>query len=278
MLKNISRICCSLPLVVKNVSNSYSTYCSLILYKKTFHKNYHLFSNINKTLIARYSTNGQKASDNEQNCNSYPENDKLKILEMAMNHVNEYGWSHKAITKGAEDAGIVEITEGMFENEGADLVMYFVKLCNQKLVSYLQENVEKQKESGEKLNVNLFVRDAIEFRLRLIIPYINVWAEALQLLLHPKVLNQSTDELSKMVDDIWVYTGDKSSGPEWYAKRGFLAQLYGGLQLVMLTDQSVDYKDTWKFLDLRSVWFDSKSVRYHKTSNLAPPCLFKKSL
>ena len=176
---------------------------------------------------------------------------KSKILDHALNHVTVHGWSRQAISQGCEDIGYPSVSEGMFENEGADLVMHFVKQSNQILVNHLQEKLEKQKESGEKLNVNSFVRDAIEFRLRLIIPYMDVWAEAMLLLLSPKMLGESSSELGHMIDDVWYLAGDRSSDFNWYTKRGLLAKLYGSTQLYMLRDQSPDFQDTWSFLDRR---------------------------
>jgi len=169
---------------------------------------------------------------------------RIKVFNCALNHVIEHGWSHRAISLGAEEVGYGGAVEEKFEEN--DLLMHLVRESNGKLLCYLQDNADSYKNDTNKL-----IRDAIEFRLRLIIPYINVWAEAMKMMLSPKLFSESTDELSKMVDDIWCYAGDQSSDLEWYIKRGALAQLYGGLQLVMLTDQSEDYKDTWTFLDQR---------------------------
>lgn len=252
MLKNFAQR--SLYLVRKSLSANYSIYASARLNHKIL-SSYHLqcFTNTNNFYVIHYSTAGPTTPDNEQSQETSKQSfsEKEKILSKALTYVMEYGWSEKAIEKGAEDIGCVVSSE-MFENQGSDLVMYFVKQSNQKLLEYMKEKVDEKQKSDLKGDENLFVRDAIEYRLRLIIPYVDVWAEAMQLLLHPSILNESTDELSKMVDDIWVHAGDKSTDVEWYAKRGFLAQLYGGLQLVMLTDQSSDYKETWKFLHLRS--------------------------
>ena len=169
---------------------------------------------------------------------------RMKVFDCALNHVAEHGWSSQAISLGAKEAGFAKLDMEKFETN--DLLMHFVRESNGKLLCYLQDNADHYKDNKTSL-----IRDAIEFRLRLIIPYINVWAEAMKMLISPKLFSQSTDELSKMVDDIWCYAGDESSDLEWYIKRGALAQLYGGLQLVMLSDLSDDFKDTWKFLDQR---------------------------
>ena len=194
-----------------------------------------------------------QSSDHHQNCSSDAASEsermsedemRIKIFDSALNHVVKHGWTPRAISLGAADAGFEgSVGEKFDENE---LLMYFVRESNGKLLNYLQENADKYRDQKNK-----FIRDAIEYRLRMTIPYINVWAEAMKMMLGPKLFSESTDELSKMVDDIWCYAGDYSSDVEWYIKRGALAQLYAGLQLVMLTDRSEDYKDTWTFLDQR---------------------------
>ena len=172
-----------------------------------------------------------------------------KILDYALDHVTNFGWTRNAISRGAEDAGYAGVAEGMFENEGADLVMHFVKQSNINLNLHLQEIVANYPE--EKINVNDFIRDAIKFRLQMIIPYISRWPQAMTMLLSPTILPRSTSALGHMVDDIWHLAGDKSADFNWYTKRGILTKLFISTQLYMIRDQSPDFEDTWKFLDRR---------------------------
>ena len=194
------------------------------------------------------SKNCQSESDQEDTYQSEDTIDDVrkKILEHALDHVTEHGWSRKAISLGAENAGYDGVAEGMFEE--TDLVLYFVRESNQKLLRHLQENANEYKDHKSRL-----IRDAIEFRLRLIIPYISVWPEAMKMLLNPRCFDQSWNELGHMVDDVWHHAGDKSADFNWYTKRAMLAKLYTTTQLYMLNDQSPDFADTWEFLDRRLV-------------------------
>ncbi|CAK8677618.1 unnamed protein product [Clavelina lepadiformis] len=176
---------------------------------------------------------------------------KTKILDNALDFVHEYKWSRKAISSGAEAAGLAGVSEGMFKGGGEDLVLHFVRQSNIRLQHFMKESVKRQDEEGEKMKSSEFIRKAIEFRLRLIVPYMDNWSDAMGVLLRPNVLPKSAEELAMMVDDIWFYAGDKSSDFSWYTKRGMLAKLYGSTQLFMLMDQSPDFKDTWEFLDRR---------------------------
>uniref|UniRef100_F6RQ34 Ubiquinone biosynthesis protein n=2 Tax=Ciona intestinalis TaxID=7719 RepID=F6RQ34_CIOIN len=176
---------------------------------------------------------------------------KVKILDNALDFVVDHGWSRKALSCGAEQAGYAGVAEGMFTGGGDDLVLYFIQKCNFQLVEYLKFTVEEHESKEEKIKVTSFIRSAVEYRLRMIIPCIGAWPQAMGILARPDIFPKSAEELAKMVDDIWYYAGDRSADINWYTKRGILAKLYGSTQLVMLTDQSPDFKDTWEFLDRR---------------------------
>nr|CAB3233010.1 ubiquinone biosynthesis protein COQ9-B, mitochondrial-like [Phallusia mammillata] len=197
---------------------------------------------------------GEETKENSDNKDKDENEDfdvKTQILDQALEFVEVYGWSREAISNGAEASGYAGVAEGMFRNGGSDLALHFVRKCNAHFEEYLKSESEKLKETDDKPNVTAFLRDAIEFRLRMIIPYIGSWPQAMSLLLHPSIITSSMGELTRMVDDVWYYAGDTSADIKWYAKRGLLAKLYGSMQLVILTDQSPDFRDTWDFLDRR---------------------------
>lgn len=174
---------------------------------------------------------------------------KLEILENALDFVTSHGWTRKSLSCGAEVAGYAGVAEGMFSNGGNDLLIYFIKKSNLELKEYLEEQSNMFTDAGERIPIRAFIRDAIEFRLRLIIPYIDAWPEAVSMLLHPALVAESAQLIGTMVDDVWFYAGDKSADFNWYTKRGILAKVYGATQLAMLSDDSPDFIDTWAFLD-----------------------------
>lgn len=83
-----------------------------------------------------------------QTSNNYEEEIKNKILEAALPFVRELGWSKEAISEGAKVVGYPAITHGMFTRGGADLVHYFQKSSNYKLVGLLKQ----------VLNVTIFIQ------------------------------------------------------------------------------------------------------------------------
>lgn len=67
----------------------------------------------------------------------------------------------------------------------------------------------------------------------------------------PQNAVQSWTNLSRGVDDIWFYAGDKSNDFNWYAKRVSLAAVYKSTEIYLIQDWSEDYTDTWNFLENR---------------------------
>ena len=58
---------------------------------------------------------------------------------------------------------------------------------------------------------------------------------------------------------------------DWYLKRGVLSSIYGMTEIYMLTDESENFEDSWKFLDQRiqdgmfaKMLWDSTISKYFK--------------
>ncbi|XP_068595466.1 ubiquinone biosynthesis protein COQ9, mitochondrial isoform X2 [Brachionichthys hirsutus] len=184
----------------------------------------------------------------------YETEDQLqaRILTAALEFVPVHGWSPEAISAGAETLGLSSASAGMFGNGAGDLVLHFVAQCNSQLTEILSEQ-QKQVQLGqaEPKRTADFLRDAVETRLRMHIPYVESWPQAMSILLLPHNIPDSLKHLSSLVDDIWYYAGDRSTDMNWYTKRAALTGIYNTTELVMLQDSSPDFNDTWNFLDNR---------------------------
>ncbi|KAM9375750.1 ubiquinone biosynthesis protein COQ9, mitochondrial isoform 1-T1 [Pholidichthys leucotaenia] len=211
---------------------------------------------------------------------------QARILNAALEFVPLHGWSMEAIAAGAESLGLSSASTGMFSNGAGDLVLHFITQCNSQLTEILAEQHNQvQLGQAEKKKTSDFIRDAIETRLQMYIPYIETWPQAMSILLLPHNIPDSLKHLSTMVDDIWYYAGDRStdvsgsyrppppphsshsflsrshhhphsirpvtSQMNWYTKRAALTGIYNTTELVMVQDSSPDFQDTWNFLDNR---------------------------
>ncbi|XP_066592820.1 glomulin-like [Prorops nasuta] len=201
------------------------------------------------------SSNSQSTTTEHKNESDkeYEENIKTKILTASLKYVNDFGWSQEAISAGAESVGYPGIIHGMFQKGGAELVQYFYACCNSELNKIMKEEAERMKEnfSDEKKPTEVQIRDAVEIRLRMLIPYKNTWPQALALMSLPHNVPTFLANLLTLSDDICYYAGDRSVDFDWYTRRVILAGIYKATELYMLQDNSEDHMQTWKFLERR---------------------------
>ncbi|XP_046706296.1 ubiquinone biosynthesis protein COQ9, mitochondrial isoform X2 [Silurus meridionalis] len=190
---------------------------------------------------------GEQAEDYETE-----EQLQARILNAALEFVPEHGWTLEAVAAGAETLGLSGASAGMFNNGAGDLVIHFISQCNSQLADILAEqNNQVQLGQAEKKATAEFLKDAVEIRLRMLIPYIDTWPQAMSVLLLPHNIPDSLKHLSIMVDDIWYYAGDRSTDLNWYSRRAALTGIYNTTELVMLQDTSPDFEQTWTFLNNR---------------------------
>ncbi|KTG00263.1 hypothetical protein cypCar_00005807 [Cyprinus carpio] len=177
---------------------------------------------------------------------------QARILTAALEFVPQHGWTVEAIAAAAETLGLSSASTGMFNNGAGDLVLHFVAQCNAQLAETLAEqNNQVQLGQSEAKKTAEFLKDAVETRLRMLIPYIDTWPQAMSILLLPHNIPDSLKHLSTMVDDIWYYAGDRSTDVNWYTRRAALTGIYNTTELVMVQDSSPDFEETWAFLDNR---------------------------
>ncbi|KAI1904556.1 hypothetical protein AGOR_G00006850 [Albula goreensis] len=175
-----------------------------------------------------------------------------RILTAALDFVPQYGWSVEAISAGAQTLGLSSAAAGMFINGAGDLILHFIAQCNTELTQILaQQHNQVQLGESEPMETAEFLRYAVEARLKMLIPHIDTWPQAVSILLLPHNIPNSLKHLSTMIDDIWYYAGDRSTDMNWYTRRAALTGVYNTSELVMLQDSSPDFQDTWIFLDKR---------------------------
>lgn len=173
---------------------------------------------------------------------------KKLILNAALGFVHTNGWSRQAISKGAESVNFPSVANGLFPRGGIELVQFYYRQSNEKLVEHLKENISGTEKVIDPVK---FAKMAIEIRLRMLIPYLKHWPQALGLMALPPNVPTSLANVLTLVDDICYYAGDRSVDFNWYTRRVGLAGIYKATELHMLQDSSVDFEKTWKFLERR---------------------------
>ncbi|XP_051884229.1 ubiquinone biosynthesis protein COQ9, mitochondrial isoform X2 [Pristis pectinata] len=207
-----------------------------------------------QTDTERQDPNSSYSDQSAEKGEGFESEDQLRqqLLSSALKFVPRYGWSVEAIAEGAKVLELSPAVTGMFSHGPGDLVLHFVTQCNRQLSQALAEQhrlVELGQEEAKTTDV--FIKDAVEARLRMVIPYVDSWPQAMSLLLMPENVADSLRSLTEMVDEIWFYAGDKSTDSNWYTKRAVLAGIYNATELVLVQDSSPDYENTWTFLQHR---------------------------
>ncbi|XP_043477749.1 ubiquinone biosynthesis protein COQ9, mitochondrial [Leptopilina heterotoma] len=199
------------------------------------------------------NTSTEGSGSNTETEEEYEKNIESKILNASLKFVHNYGWSQQAISAGAESIGYPGVIHGMFPNGGADLVQHFYSSCNQELNEMLRAKALAIEEnpSEPKPTAEVQVREAMENRLRMLVPYKKSWPQAMALLVVPPNVPKSIANILTLVDDICYYAGDRSVDFNWYTRRIVLAGIYKTTELYLLQDNSEDHKETWKFLERR---------------------------
>ena len=77
-----------------------------------------------------------------------------------------------------------------------------------------------------KIRPSIFLRKHSENRLRMNIPYMGQWANALALMSSPENMAKSCNYGLTLVDTMWYNAGDKSLDYNWYSKRLLLLGKY----------------------------------------------------
>jgi len=172
---------------------------------------------------------------------------KEQIFLHALNHVNTYGWSNKALQEGAIDAGFPSPVEHIFPQGPVELVNFFLKKASDNLVT----EVEKQNETFHSLNPSEKLFFVMKIYLGMIAPYIATWSQVIGLTVEAKNLPNTLTNLANVSDQICALSGRRSSDMKWYFDRATVTGIYISTVLFMLSDRSENFSKTWEFLQQR---------------------------
>jgi len=211
-----------------------------------------------RALLVDQSENDNRKAEpqqsiHEENDEEYEKNIKIKILNASLKFVPDMGWSKQAISAGAESIGYPGVIHGLFPNDSAALVQHFYSMCNRELNQILEKEalaIEANPSSPRKTPEQQ-VRNAVETRLKMVVPYKKTWPQAMAIMTLPPNVPTALANLLTLVDDICYYAGDRSVDINWYTRRVILASIYKTTELYMLQDTSEDHIETWLFLERR---------------------------
>ena len=184
------------------------------------------------------------------------------VLEAALGHVAEHGWSEKALAQAAIDVGLPPLGHRIIERGAAEIVELFMHKKREHVNNLLaaeSESEAKGEELGEvepeaesasesiEKGEDMLYR-AIEGHMEFIMPHLSTWPSALALMMSPEQVPHSAKLAAALADDLVQYAGLSPTRSDWYTDRAMLLSLYTSTQLFLLSDQSEDKQDTKRFL------------------------------
>jgi ubiquinone biosynthesis protein COQ9 len=156
---------------------------------------------------------------------------KRMLAEASLKQVPHHGWTQDAIT-----AAVLEHPQMTISMSGL--------LTPIELVNWIMEdwNDQMRQKKKNKKDLNLF--DAIEWRLKQVIPLVQTgkWHQGMALGLSTPLTTRS--QLHEFIDIIALPNSTT-------IYKTALCGVFVSTELFLLTDSSPDYRETWKFLEGR---------------------------
>ncbi|KAG7592236.1 Ubiquinone biosynthesis protein COQ9 [Arabidopsis thaliana x Arabidopsis arenosa] len=172
--------------------------------------------------------------------------EQARVLSASLRHVPRLGWTEEAMMAGSRDVGVSPSIVGSFSRKEAALVEFFMDECLQLLMDRIDSGLDLR-----NLIPSERIAKLIRIRLEMQFPYMSKWPQALSIQAHPLNVPTSFKQRAMLVDEIWHAVGDGASDLDWYVKRTILGGVYSTTEIYMLTDDSLEHRDTWAFLDDR---------------------------
>jgi hypothetical protein len=218
-----------------------------------------------------------------------------------LQHVHQYRWTEDVIAQSVLSCKLPPsyiANHSTSSNHGNDnnnnnnnaleLVSFFMKLCNDNLKHNLHRR-QKGQHQQQASNINRtqsscemeVLTYAIRTRLEMNVPYLtsNRWYEGMALgAMYPTHALQTAmllEELTYIIHNAVSNTGVKSSSSNGdnaeaegdKIKQAAIGGIYIATELCMLTDTSLNYHDTWSFLQDRVRDYNTLSTTTYSTAN-----------
>ncbi|OQV23543.1 putative Ubiquinone biosynthesis protein COQ9-B, mitochondrial [Hypsibius exemplaris] len=203
---------------------------------------------------------------------------KANICSAALHHVKTLGWTRDALVAGAKASGYPSVLHGLFSNGGLDLIVH----CYDDFNLAFRHQLTTAERSGTipsdlsvRERITYGIKTRLEYNKPFLSPESDAWKSAVAELMLPQNTLTGARLVGHVVDDIWYWTGDRTIGSDWYAKRAALAAVYQATELVMLTDTD-PFDRTWEFLERRMDDFmqlHNAASMLHKTADQLLPFL-----
>jgi ubiquinone biosynthesis protein COQ9 len=191
------------------------------------------------------SSSTSPSSSSSSSSTSSSNDPRDSILDAALKHISDEGFTLNAISAGAQDIGLRALSAGAFPRGAVELAWHVMRKGN------LEMSEAMQRADLESLSVNDRVKLGIKTRLLYQAPLLRSWPQAMALGMQPQNVTETANLLAVFADECWYLAGDRSTNLHWYSRRALLLGVYVATEAYMLSDHSKDFADTWEFLSRR---------------------------
>jgi ubiquinone biosynthesis protein COQ9 len=171
---------------------------------------------------------------------------KEAVLEKALDHAPELGFSDALLARAAKEADVgAEMMLHLFADGPASLVAYFSERCDAQMEASLKQQDLAAMKVRERITAAVLARiDALK-------AHKEAARRAAAFLLLPPNAALAAKLVYQSVDAMWRAAGDASTDFNFYTKRAILAGVYSSTLLRWFNDTSEDESDTRAFLAAR---------------------------
>jgi ubiquinone biosynthesis protein COQ9 len=171
---------------------------------------------------------------------------KRAILDAALDHVPQDGFSGTTLAQAGKEAGIgAEMLLHLFPDGPASLVEFYSG----------QNDAEMERLLAREKLLQMKVRDriatAVLTRLEILKPHKEAARRGAAFLMLPMNAALGAKLLYRTVDTMWRAAGDTSTDFNFYTKRGILAGVYSATLLRWFNDAAENEATTREFLSAR---------------------------
>ncbi|KAJ5380001.1 uncharacterized protein N7496_002429 [Penicillium cataractarum] len=185
-------------------------------------------------------------------------NSQTAILTASLPHIPTHGFTAAALTRGARDAGFLDVSVQLLPRGEFDLILFWLA-SRRGLLRGRVEDGSVFGAAGEGLSVEEKVKILVLERLKMNIDVRGVWQDVRPSLKCPYSETSLSPllELHALSNDILTLAGDSAVDATWYARRMALGAIYASAEVVMTRDPSPGLEETEAFVRRR---FEDKEV------------------
>ncbi|EPS33296.1 hypothetical protein PDE_08258 [Penicillium oxalicum 114-2] len=222
------------------------------------------YTSISRATVTKPSSNRAPSSVRRYHSPLHPRlplheytNSQTAILTASLAHIPTYGFTPAALTRGARDAGFLDVSVQLLPRGEFDLVLFWLASRRGLLRGRVEDGTVFGAGEKSALGVDEKVQMLVMERLRMNTDVKEFWQDALAQMSLLGNIPLALSELHALSNDILNLAGDTAVDSTWYARRMAVGAIYASAEMVMTRDPTPNMAETEAFVRRR---FEDKQV------------------